>query len=322
MPDNSTGANDKTGSRQSPPILLGGDHRSGTTLVSLVLDAHPDVVFGPELEFRLPSNLGHHLLECCDLELARDPAVSGSGVTTADPRWQLGIQLIRQCERFGLEVADLRELVTAEMARDAHLVEFAERARLIERIGDVRRRARGADRWGFKIQRDIVDAAAFVDVWPGALFIHVVRDGRDVAASHLTSGYEWAYHSAEEVARGWVATVSGIPRDELGDQLYEMRYEDLVRRPEPVLRDLLEYLGLPWCDAVLSHELVPHDLASRPYDHPSVDASWRSIDANAISRYRRDLAVEDVAQFESIAGALLEAWGYEVPSSRTAEGAD
>ncbi|XSC42237.1 sulfotransferase [Bradyrhizobium sp. RDT10] len=62
----------------SSPVLLGGDNRSGTTLLSVVLDSHPDLVIGPEIDFLEPPNLGPHILRAIDLLDARDPKVTGT----------------------------------------------------------------------------------------------------------------------------------------------------------------------------------------------------------------------------------------------------
>jgi sulfotransferase family protein len=311
MPDDHQPFRQAGAASTAGPILLGGDHRSGTTLVSVVLDAHPDVVFGPELDFRLPADLGAEVLACCDLELAGDPAVAGAGVSTADGRWRTGIQFVRQCHRFGVPPTELRDLVRAHLAGGAALVEFAERAALIEDLGASRRRSAGVERWGFKIQRDIVDAASFQAVWPDARFVHVVRDGRDVVASHLRSGYEWAYRTAAEAATGWTRIVSTVPRRELNNRLFELRYEDLVADPEPVLRQLLAFLELRWHEAVLRHDRTHHALATHPYDHPSADAATRPIGVDAAGRFRRDLTTRQLAEVEAIAGSVLRAWGYE-----------
>jgi hypothetical protein len=61
---------------RSDPILIGGENRSGTTLASVVLDSHPDLVVGPELDFVEPENLGPYVLESCDLLLAGDRSTS------------------------------------------------------------------------------------------------------------------------------------------------------------------------------------------------------------------------------------------------------
>jgi hypothetical protein len=96
---------------RSDPILIGGDNRSGTTMFSVVLDSHPDLVVGPELDFVEPKNLGPYIVDSCDLLLTGDPRVQGPGVETADPEWYFGVQFAKQCHRFGVEFADLRDIV-------------------------------------------------------------------------------------------------------------------------------------------------------------------------------------------------------------------
>jgi Sulfotransferase family len=58
---------------QSAPIFVGGDGRSGTTLLSLILDSNSELVVGPELHFRGPANLGASCVEACDLLINSDP---------------------------------------------------------------------------------------------------------------------------------------------------------------------------------------------------------------------------------------------------------
>ena len=40
----------------------------------------------------------------------------------------------------------------------------------------------------------------------------------------------------------------------LGDNIFTMDYDRFVREPEPVLGDLLEFLGLPWDDRCLQFQ--------------------------------------------------------------------
>lgn len=54
------------------PVLLGGENRSGTTLLSVVLDSHADLVVGPEIDFLEPPDLGPHILGATDLLAAND----------------------------------------------------------------------------------------------------------------------------------------------------------------------------------------------------------------------------------------------------------
>lgn len=99
----------------SAPIFVGGDHRSGTTLLSVVLDSHPSVVCGPELDFLEPEDLGPHVLACIGMLVESDPRVLGRGVETADPQWRLGVQFVKQCHRFGITPETLRGLVEEQV---------------------------------------------------------------------------------------------------------------------------------------------------------------------------------------------------------------
>ena len=49
----------------SAPIFVGGEHRSGATLLAAILDSHARIVFGLELDFLEPADLGPHLLNAC-----------------------------------------------------------------------------------------------------------------------------------------------------------------------------------------------------------------------------------------------------------------
>ncbi len=73
--------------RRRPPlaaaaVLLGGQNRSGTTLLSVVLDAHPQLVVGPELDFTEPPDLGPHILAACELGVSSSSAASAISMPT------------------------------------------------------------------------------------------------------------------------------------------------------------------------------------------------------------------------------------------------
>ncbi|MBL7792288.1 MAG: sulfotransferase [Saprospiraceae bacterium] len=289
-------------------IFLGGDHRSGTTLLSLMLNAHSDLVMGPEIDFLEPANLGVYILKCGDLLRQDHPDVRGTGVNTADPQWQKGIQFIRQCQRFGLGLENLMLLVDdcrQSLGKDP--VSFAERCFLIDAIG--RFKGRDTQKWGLKIQRNIVLLEQFLDVWPQAVFIHLIRDGRDVAASHIRSTWDWAYRSIEAAAMGWASIVCH-PVLEPSPHLIELKYEDLLLDTKACLADLLKKLALPWDHGVLHYWEKEQPLLAQPFNHPSAEAVRHPPHQKAISRYQQDLSAEEIAIFEKIAGTALQRYGY------------
>ncbi|MEE2044164.1 sulfotransferase, partial [Nocardiopsis tropica] len=136
------------------PVLLGGENRSGTTLLSIVLNSHPDLCVGPELDFVEPPNLGTHVLEAIELVRSRDPRAVGPGTSSGDPYWYDAAHFVKQCERFGIGYAELAGAIRARLDRDGgNLVRRPQRCELIRVLSEARARAPGARTWGVKLQR-------------------------------------------------------------------------------------------------------------------------------------------------------------------------
>lgn len=298
----------------SNPILIGGENRSGTTLLSVLLDSHPDLVVGPEIDFTEPVNLGPHILAACDLMDRGELQLSMATKDTIDPAWYDSAHFVVQCERFGLDRHDLRHLVTHLMTeRSTDLYSLEDRCLLVDAIGEFRRRQTGAKRWGLKLQRKIQDIGMYVAIWPHAHFIHIIRDGRDLAASHLKSVPEWGYRTVTEAARGWLEVVTRPRQAAPGGRYLEVRYEDLVSRPRETIKGMLDHLDLPWNEALLHHAEHEHALLRKPWDHPSAEAAGKPLHTGRHGRYLKDLTSEQIEEFERIAGSELEHLGYRRP---------
>lgn len=298
------------------PVFLGGDHRSGTTLLSIMLDSHRDLALGPELEFELPDDLGPSILHCCQLLADGDPRVAGEGVDTAEPAFHAGVQFIKQCQRAGVSRAELETLIQRQLSGSpGRIASWEERCRLVQQIGELRTARAGKSRWGMKIQRSISQPAGFSSYWPHARFIHIFRDGRDVAASHLRGRYRWGYQTAEEAARGWLDVVESVERLKPWDQLYELSYEALVRNPQTEMEKLLAWLELPWDANVLRHAEVPHSLFAAPFRHPSAEQSSQPVKQDRIGCFHTDLSPAQIAAFEALAAPALRRLGYPVAAS-------
>lgn len=299
------------------PVLLGGENRSGTTLLSVLLDSHPDLVVGPELDFVEPVDLGPHILEACDLLAAHDPRVLGPGTDTADPFWYDGAHFVKQCDRFGVPIPVLQYPVRVAMKEaGSDLVDFQDRCRLIEIIGEHRRSSTGVSRWGIKLQRKINRVDEFAAYWPQAHFVHIVRDGRDLAASHLVT-VPWGFTTVTEAATGWVSVVERPPLVAPAGRYLEIRYEDLVTDPRTVLGQVVDFLGVPWHDSLLAHWQVPHSLFDAPWGHPAAEAAANPLTTARIGRFRQDLTEEQISEFERIAGDQLRRLGYPLHQTVT-----
>lgn len=307
-------------SSQSAPVLLGGENRSGTTLLSVVLNSHPALSVAPEIDFLEPVNLGPHILEACRLLEAGDERVLGPGTSTADPFWYDGAHFVKQCERSGISTPELGETLRRLIARfSSNLSSFEERCHVVDALGCRLQAAAGAERWGLKLQRKITKVDCFAAFWPNAHFVHIIRDGRDLAASHLRTVPDWGYRSVARAAEEWKGIVEPPAALAPEGRYLEIRYEDLVTTPADVLRRVTDFLGLSWSDEVLRHSTVSHTLLKTPWGHPAADAVSKPMTTNAIGRYANDLAPVDIAEFEAIAGAALRRFGYDLWSDRGPE---
>lgn len=305
-------ASKTVGRRGLGPIFIGGDGRSGTTLVSVVLNAHPDLAVGPELHFRGPSDLGPYVVNCLELLLEDDPRTRGKGLKE-NPQLRAGVQFAKRCARFGLSFEQQLKAVTGVMeGQNDQIATFQSRARLISVLGEIVAERKGASQWGIKIMRDIGAAKQYAKEWPSGRFLHVVRDGRDVAASQMREHGTWGYSDIEEAARAWVKLLDTVDGQSKRVPIHQFAYESLVHEPRRTLEGICKFLDIGWSELMLKHVEVEQPLFDEPYGHPSATAAAEPINPSSIGRFRRDLSDEEIRTFEGIAGERLVDLGYEL----------
>lgn len=94
-------------------------------------------------------------------------------------------------------------------------------------------------------------------VFPMARYMHLLRDGRDVVSSMVTRhGNDYLF---EAVLR-WKTSLKRIRRfqKELStDRFIEIRYEDLVRKPEPTLQKVCMFIGIDYTPRMLDYWKLP-----------------------------------------------------------------
>jgi hypothetical protein len=166
----------------------------------------------------------------------------------------------------------------------------------------------GKPRYGDKTPGFVQSLPLLGRLFPEARFVHVIRDGRDVALSLLDRS--WGPRSISEAARYWAARVTMGHRDgtALGPARYlEVSYEDLVRDPESVRQSVCSFIELDFATETASLDGAVERLpAERRKHHEHLGEPIQE----GIRDWRRDMPVPDVAVFEAIAGRDLERFGY------------
>jgi hypothetical protein len=180
-------------------------------------------------------------------------------------------------------------------------------------------RAEGKPRWAEKTPENIQCMVALGELFPEARFIHMVRDGRDVACSLVTQARDYPTKGGNEksvqtitgAARYWRDTVMEGRRQaadpSLIGRVLEVRYEALVTDTAATMRQVLAFVGEDWDDAVLSHHTK--DRTGEPPEW-STQQILEPVNQTALSRWQKEMTPEDKATFKVEAGALLTALGY------------
>lgn len=260
---------------QAPdPIIVFGAPRSGTTYLQRILDLHPDVFVSHEA--RLFGWLHQSL------------------------------NVLTQRDEF---------LVTYREQFIQHL-----RATYPQLIRDFYRQMNPKARWwGDKNPHygDPVNAGCLetiVALFPGAKFVHIVRDGRDVVSSLMRrthgDGSPWAdFPTAHRVWNNHVERGTSFGRTLPAEQFFEFRYEDLIRDDVGVVRKLFEFLKIPCAEAVVKfceaqqEKRTPLSTPTRDLSNVTV-SDWATL-LNT-SQQRRSL---------ELIGENLIAYGYETADS-------
>jgi hypothetical protein len=161
--------------------------------------------------------------------------------------------------------------------------------------------------WGWKNPRNMWLLPFYVRFFPGLRFIHLVRDGRDMALSEnrfLLTEHGAALGAGDPVADTAQAQLGLWARGNLwaahcasdclaADAYHIVRYEDLCRKPRAVLQKLLEFLG-----------------AERPDQRAAQCAQW-IVPSTRLGAWRDDPSRAGNAPDPDVVRAL-EFFGYEV----------
>ena len=163
---------------------------------------------------------------------------------------------------------------------------------------------RGKPRYADKTPHYVSHLSLLAARFPEARFVHVVRDGRDVALSLLE--VPWGPDTIEEAALHWRRRVlegraAGLP----GNRYREVRYEALVADPERELRTLSAWLEFEYDASMLAY---PDRALTVP--HPEHHRRLGLAPTPGLRDWRRDMDSEDAARFEAVAGDALVQLNY------------
>jgi hypothetical protein len=181
---------------------------------------------------------------------------------------------------------------------------------------------RGKSRWGDKTPMYMQNLRLLERLFPDALFVHLIRDGRDAALSFLEMPRglvteTWMHpHTPADFASQWGIEVAAARRlgRRVGTRYLEVRYEDLVADVESVLRRISEFAGLEH-EPAMAEYTGDVDVSAKPHQQRLLQPPTAGL-----RDWRKQMQPADVAAFERVAGDLLGELGYETSHDADAAG--
>ncbi|WP_322744996.1 sulfotransferase family protein [Leptolyngbya ectocarpi] len=278
-----------SGSSTLGPIFIVGMPRSGTTLLTSMLSAHPRIAIAPETHY-----LCYWLRQYKTLNL--------SCTQDFDSFWQ-AVSNSQRFSYFGIDAHPTRERILAKGSPShQHILSgwLEEYAHTINK-----------PRWGEKTPLHYQHLHQLFTWFPDAQVIWMLRDPRAVAASLNT--VPWASNYIHIHAQQWQESLTSFERDWQRDsRVMLLQYEKLIQQPERCLTRLCHFLGETYTtDMLTTRSAANTPLINRQgWAVQHLQSALQPISANAISKWQRNLANHQIEIIEALTFPDAAKYGY------------
>jgi hypothetical protein len=277
-----------SGGESFPPVFIVGCPRSGTTLLRMMLASHPELSIPPESHF-IPK------------------------VWTVRRRYEQGGAL--RVERLARDIMrndryrewQLPEEEVWTRLRSLSNPKFAD---VIEAFFIAYAAREGKRRWGDKTPGYSLEMVLITKLFPTARFVHLIRDGRDVATSFRDNFEEIRWTDAAMVWATRVRKGRAQGRAVGPERYLEVRYEDLVDDPPSVLTSICDFIDLPYVPEMLEYSSNFSQAVPQREQH-QIHKGLLQPPTKGLRDWRREMSSAELSLFEALAGRELDRLGYE-----------
>ena len=281
-------------------LFILSNPRSGSSLLRLMLNRHAQVIVPPESGFALwlYSEFGSWQQEDCFKDRLKI-FLKKLGETRKFKTWDLSLDRLKlQIEKE--QPANYGDLIAC----------------VYQAFSPTKKDAIIVDKNNYYVHH--LDTLA--QLWPDAGFIHLIRDGRDVACSYLelkklksNSPYKPNLsNSLPNIASEWQENNLAIQSFVRNRMHVQVSFEDLVLKPRRTLEDLVAFIGVPFDADMFSF----FKQERKEFSEPKETLDWKMktqepLDKTRIGRYIEGLTAEQGAVFEKNASLALKQFNYE-----------
>ncbi|HAT35793.1 MAG TPA: hypothetical protein DCS82_08760 [Rhodospirillaceae bacterium] len=275
------------------PIFIVSSPRSGSTLLRLILDAHPNIaVPSPAWIYEFVYPFLYSYGDLSDETNFRELAHDMIDMPTIK-EWMVDFtvdEVVEKCAE-----PSFKEAYAYLHEKDAA--------------------AKGKVRWGEKSPRNGYWIEEIKSDFPDAQFVHIIRDGRDMAID-ISQSQSMRPCSVLMGVHFWKHYVSGITTDlaklDAGDA-FTIKYESLCADPGTELKNLCDFLGEDFDETMLRHNETPSTKKWAAIGNHK--ATGAPISTDYCEMYKTRLKGTDAQVLESVIGDLLQQYDYPVSGS-------
>ncbi len=277
------------------PIFIVGANRSGTTLLRLILNAHPHIAIPEEIIYFGSFMAGVPIGQW------RNPGLSAD-------RYKHFITDFVDNKCSVLDGIDHGALKAEILADDAQNFCLPYKTML-----EAWASQHGKKRWGEKTPGNLFYADILLDMFPDARFIHLVRDPRAGVSSMMKTTFfpdDITFNAMSRrkfMQQGRAILEEAVPEP----QRMLLRYEDIVTKPDETVRAICSFIGESFEPAMLSFYKDASRYMKAEAASSFNKAATRPISADMLDKWKKNLSAEDVAMIESVCKKEMAEFGYD-----------
>ena len=272
------------------PFFIIGSGRSGNTLLRSILSGNSDISIPPE-SYRLPFAIKKfHIFNNRNWEDVVSQVLKEFEDCKEFYTWKINIKDVqKRLENIENSKRSLSNIF------DELFCAYSEK------------HSAGSKIWGDKTPMNTLYLDWISTVFPHSKFIHIIRDGRDVASSYLKME---RYDNILEAANRWINSIDLAQSfgSKIKDNYMEIRYEDLVTSPKDVIKNTCDFLDINYDSKMLDHTKQVEKLGDTDKSHHSNLS--KPISSESIGKWKNNLSESDQESITKLLHKHLHRLGY------------
>lgn len=288
-----------------PMLFIIGNPRSGTSLLRLMLTCHTKITVPPECGYIVWLHKKYH-----------DWSVDCSKSKEQVENYINDLFLCKKFETWGLTQEEITQHITTNIPKNYKELSLAAISCYCKKSGKI------PFLFGDKNNFHTAHLGLLEEIFGNPKFIHIVRDGRDVACSYREvianeskSTYAPKFRTEMEyIAKEWVENVTRFEQFSLAipeSRKITIRYEDLTAAPPKTLSKICAWLNIEFESNMLDFHIHNRNKLLEP----AATLDWKKrttkpISNETVGRYKKHLMQVELDAFHKIAWQTLKSYSY------------